>query len=279
MRIVLIPNYRSVEAAALFTDVRAYLRERNVTVVELMCDDGMPTSAAIMAALQPGDIAVALGGDGTIMHVAKAAAAVGCPVLGINGGHVGFLAGLERDELSVLERLIVGDYVTEDRVLLCVTVCREDGVHSRLVMNEAVFSRGALSRLVNLHIVGDEREILTCSGDGVIVATPTGSTAYSLSAGGPLVDPAVDCMLLTPVCPHTLDSRTRILPSDSHLSITATAKDGEAFVTVDGEETIAFTAEDCVTISRAQETARLIRLKPTTFYEAFSQKLTDRRTI
>ncbi len=279
MRIVLIPNFCSSGAAALYDAVRAYFSEKNVETVELLRADGMPSSAAITDTLNAGDIAVALGGDGTIMHVAKAAAVVGCPVLGINGGHVGFLAGLERDELSVLDVLLAGEYVTEERALLRVTVSREDGEHSRLAMNEAVFSRGALSRLVNLRIVSDGREILTCSGDGAIVATPTGSTAYSLSAGGPLVDPAVDCLLLTPVCPHTLDSRTRILPSNSTLCVTATAKDGEAFVTVDGEETVAFTAADTVTVARAQETARLIRLKPTTFYEAFSQKLTDRRTV
>ncbi len=278
MRIVVVPNFRSANVADLLAAVSTRLRSAGADVVELINDGGMPSSAQIAAALHAGDVAIALGGDGTIMHVAKAAATVGCGVLGINGGHLGFLAGLERDELCALDGLLNGDYITELRALLRVTVHRADGEHSRLAMNEAVFSRGALSRLVELHIADDGQDILTCNGDGVIIATPTGSTAYSLSAGGPMVDPSVKCLLLTPVCPHTLDSRTRILPANSTLTITVANQD-EAFVTVDGEETVAFTAGDRVVITEAAECARLIRLKPTTFYDALGHKLTDRRTL
>ncbi len=276
MRIVVIPNFRSVNVPTLFEAVCAYLASADVAVCTVTREDGMPSLPEIVAALQVDDVVVALGGDGTIMHVAKAAATMGCAVLGINGGHLGFLAGLERDELDKLDALLAGEYATEERTLLCVTVRRSDGDHTRLAMNEAVFSRGALSRLVDLRITGDGQGILSCNGDGVIVATPTGSTAYSLSAGGPVVDPSVDCLLLTPVCPHTLDSRTRILPAESQLSVSASGA-GEVFVTVDGEETLAFTANDEVTLARARETARLIRIKPTTFYEALDCKLMDRR--
>ena len=280
MRIAVIPNDRSAQVLALFPTVCDRLRKAGADVVAIVSEGGMPSSGKIVAALKGCAVAVALGGDGTIMHVAKAAATVGCPVLGINGGHLGFLAGLEQDELDALDGLLVGTYSEETRSLLRVTVQKADAEHSFLAMNEAVISRGALSRLVELHIAGNGQEILSCSGDGAIIATPTGSTAYSLSAGGPVVDPSVACMLLTPVCPHTLDSRTRILPSDSVLTVTASAADGgEAFITVDGEENIAFTAADGVTICQAEETARLIRLKPTTFYDALSRKLTDRRTL
>lgn len=280
MRIAVIPNNRFSQAAGLTAQVCERLKIAGAEILAIGCERGLPSSTEIAARLSGCSAAIALGGDGTIMHVAKAAATVGCPVLGINGGHLGFLAGLEQDELAVLDGLLDGSYCEEDRALLRVTVHKEDGEHTFLAMNEAVISRGALSRLVDLHIAGNGQEILSCSGDGVIIATPTGSTAYSLSAGGPVVDPSVACILLTPVCPHTLDSRTRILPSDSVLTVTAAAADGgEAFVTVDGEENIAFTAADRVTIRQADETARLIRLKPTTFYDAFSRKLTDRRTL
>lgn len=280
MRVAVIPNNRSAQASTLLTTVCERLKNAGAEVVAIGNVGGLPSSAEIVAALENCTIAIALGGDGTIMHVAKAAATVGCSVLGINGGHLGFLAGLEQDELAALDGLLDGTYSEESRALLRVTVQKVDGEHSYLAMNEAVISRGALSRLVDLHIAGDGQEILSCSGDGAIVATPTGSTAYSLSAGGPVVDPSVACMLLTPVCPHTLDSRTRILPSDSVLTVTASAADGgEAFITVDGEENIAFTAADRVTIRQAEERARLIRLKPTTFYDALSRKLTDRRTL
>ncbi len=280
MQIAVIPNNRSAQASALFPTVCERLKKAGAEVVEITVEGGLPSFATIAVSLADCAVAIALGGDGTIMHVAKAAATVGCPVLGINGGHLGFLAGLEQDELAALDGLLDGNYTEEARALLCVTVRKADGEHSYLAMNEAVISRGALSRLVDLHIAGNGQELLSCSGDGAIVATPTGSTAYSLSAGGPVVDPSVACMLLTPVCPHTLDSRTRILPSDSVLTVTASAADGEdTFITVDGEENIAFTAADRVTIRQATETARLIRLKPTTFYDALSRKLMDRRTL
>ncbi len=280
MYVAVIPNNRSAQASTLTSAVCERLKNAGAEVVVISRDGGLPTSGEIVARLDDCAVAIALGGDGTIMHVAKAAATVGCPVLGINGGHLGFLAGLEQDELAALDGLLDGTYGEEARTLLRVTVQKADGEHSFLAMNEVVISRGALSRLVDLHIAGNGQEILSCSGDGAIVATPTGSTAYSLSAGGPVVDPSVSCMLLTPVCPHTLDSRTRILPSDSVLTVTASAADGgEAFITVDGEENISFTAADRVTIRQATKTARLIRLKPTTFYDALSRKLTDRRTL
>ena len=280
MRIAVIPNNRSAHAAALLGAVCDRLEKAGAEVSVISRDGGLPTSGEIVAQLDGCAVAIALGGDGTIMHVAKAAAKAGCPVLGINGGHLGFLAGLEQDELDTLGGLINGKYRKESRSLLYITVHNASGEHSYLAMNEAVISRGALSRLVDLRITGNGQEILSCCGDGAIIATPTGSTAYSLSAGGPVVDPSVACMLLTPVCPHTLDSRTHILPSDSVLTVTASAADGgEAFITVDGEEYMSFTAEDKVVIRQADETAQLIRLKPTTFYDALSRKLTDRRTL
>jgi NAD+ kinase len=278
MRIAVIPNDRSANVAGLFEAVCEKLKKAGVQVIAVVREGGMPASAQITAALDGCDIAIALGGDGTIMHVAKAAAAAGCPVLGINGGHLGFLAGLERDELSALDDLLAGRYSEEIRSLLRVTVHKADGEYSLFAMNEAVISRGALSRLVDLRISDQKQEILSCCGDGVIVATPTGSTAYSLSAGGPVVDPSVACLLLTPVCSHSLDSRTRVLPADACLSVSvAQAQNEDTFITVDGEENVAFSADDRVTIQQAAEKARLIRLKPTTFYDALSQKLTDRR--
>ena len=279
MRIAVIPNNRSAQATDLTAQVCQRLKNAGAEMLVIACEGGLPSSTEIASRLGGCSLAIALGGDGTIMHVAKAAATVGGPVHGINGGHLGFLAGLEQDELAALDGLLDETYCEEDRTLLRVTVQKEDGEHTFLAMNEAVVSRGAVSRLVDLHIAGNGQEILSCCGDGAIIATPTGSTAYSLSAGGPVVDPSVACMLLTPVCPHTLDSRTRILPPDSVLTVTAAADGGEAFVTVDGEENVAFTSADQVIIRQADEVARLIRLKPTTFYDAFSRKLMDRRTL
>ena len=277
MRITVVPNLRTQDAAALQAAVCERLTAAGAQVQVAAETGGLPNRAALTAALKDSDVAVAIGGDGTIMHVAKAAAALGCPVLGINGGHLGFLAGAERDELEGLSALLGDAYTIEERALLDVTVHRATGETSCLAMNEAMLSRGGLSRLVDVSITAADTEILTCRGDGVIVATPTGSTAYSLSAGGPVVDPAVACLLLTPVCPHSFNTRPRLLPMDMELTVRATAEDGQVYITVDGEESCPLTAEEWVTIRRAKESARLIRLKTATFYDVLQEKLAGRR--
>ena len=274
MLIAVVPNQSRSENTDLVRQVSLQLAQTG-TDVRVVCAQGnVPTTDQLVQALDGCDAAVAIGGDGTIMHVAKAAAMVGCPVLGINGGRLGFLAGLEPEELSRVTCLTDGNYAVEQRALLEITV----GDTTLTAMNEVVVSRGSLSRLVDVTVHSGRQEILTCRGDGIIVATPTGSTAYSLSAGGPVVDPAVDCILLTPVCPHSLDSRSRVLPADAELTLQATVADGEsAFITVDGEQNIPLTASDRVTVRRAAVTARLIRLGDTDFYDGLRHKVFDRR--
>ncbi len=278
MLIAVVPNQSKSDNDALVRQVSRQLADAGAKVRVVCAQTAMPTAPQLIQALEGTDAAVAIGGDGTIMHVAKAAAMVGCPVLGINGGRLGFLAGLEPEELPRLTDLLEGGYAVEQRALLDITVHTAEGETTLTAMNEAVISRGSLSRLVDVTVRSGEQEILTCRGDGIIVATPTGSTAYSLSAGGPVVDPTVDCLLLTPVCPHSLDSRSRVLPADAVLTLQATAADGApAFITVDGEQNISLTAADRVTVRRAATTARLIRLTDTTFYDGLRHKLFDRR--
>ena len=277
MTITLIPNRIKPEADSLMTEVAISLQSAGVAVNTVQ-DAVLPPAAALTEALEGSDMAIAIGGDGTIMHVAKAAAEIGCPVLGINGGRVGFLAGIEPEELECLPQLLNGDYMVDERLLLDITVHTAQGEQTFLAMNEAVLSRGSLSRLLDVTVTADGGDVMTCRGDGIIVATPTGSTAYSLSAGGPVVDPAVDCILLTPVCPHALDSRSRLLPAYTELTLRATTADGEtAYLTVDGEENIPLSPEDYVTISRADTTARLIRLTAATVHDGLRRKLSDRR--
>ena len=138
MRITVIPNLRAAGAAALFEPVCARLRDAGAQVVACRNEHGLPSAAGLLAALEGSDLAIAIGGDGTIVHVAKAAAQAGCPVLGINGGHLGFLAGLERDELDRLPALLQGEYTLEERPLLQVNVCKPSGQQTYLAMNEAV---------------------------------------------------------------------------------------------------------------------------------------------
>ena len=201
MIITIVPNRIRPDTDRLAAEVAARLTAAGATV-RVTEDASLPPLADLTAALAGSDAAIAIGGDGTIMHVAKAAAAANCPVLGVNGGHLGFLAGIEPEELEALDGLLVGTYTVDERALLAITVHTAAGERTLLAMNEAVVARGSLSRLVDVTVTAAGRTVMTCRGDGVIIATPTGSTAYSLSAGGPVVDPAVACTLITPVCPH-----------------------------------------------------------------------------
>ena len=280
MRIAVIPNLRRANAAALIDAVCDRLSRAGAQVEAVSRSGALPPSDDITAALAGCELAVAIGGDGTLVHVAKAAAAAGCPVLGINGGHLGFLAGLEKDELDQLPRLLKGDYTVDVRSLLRITVHQGDTERTYLAMNEAVVSRGGLSRLLDTRVSAEGRELLSCCGDGLIVATPTGSTAYSLSAGGAVVDPAVDCLLVTPVCPHSVQTRPMILPASARLTVQAVAPDEEtAYLTVDGEESVVIASGDRLTLERAERTARLIRLKSATFYDVLEQKMLGRRKL
>ena len=278
MLIAVVPNQVRKENDTLARTVSQRLAQLGANVRVVCSDANLPAMSQLTEALTGCDMAIAIGGDGTIVHVAKAAARAGCPVLGINAGHLGFLAGLEADELDDLPTLLNGEYAVDERALLQVTVHKADGDITRYALNEAVISRGGLSRLVDVMVSADDGEVLSCRGDGVIIATPTGSTAYSLSAGGPVVDPSVDCVLLTPVCPHSLDSRPRVWPGGVVLTATAVAADGSsAYVTVDGEENIPLASTDTITICRADKAVRLLRLRCDTFYERLRRKLTDRR--
>lgn len=278
MNITVIPNLRAAYAAALTEPVCDILREAGAEVSVIKREGGLPNAAEIADALAGADIAVAIGGDGTLVHIAKAAATANRPVLGLNGGHLGFLAGLEKDEISRLTELTTGNYTVEERSLLSVEINSGTACKRYIAMNEAVVSRGALSKLVTVKVRKNEDTILDVYGDGVIFSTPTGSTAYSLSAGGPVIDPAVDCLLMTPVCPHSISDRPFVLPPQVTLTVCAAALDGtDVFLTVDGEENIAFPADATVMISKASQKARLIRLGNTTFYDALKNKIERRK--
>ena len=217
------------------------------------------------------DVIIAIGGDGTIVHVAKQAAHLNVPVLGVNSGKLGFLAGMEMDELNRLQGLVNGEYETEERLLLDIKV--NGGEDTYLAMNEAVVSRGALSRLVDLTVTTAQGDSMRYRADGVMVATPTGSTAYSLSAGGPVVHPQVPCMLLTPICPHSLYARSYVLLADATLTIDTSATKADTFLTVDGETEIPLPEGGAVQVSRSALTARLIRLQTQSFYDVVEKKL------
>ncbi len=250
------------------------LRALGLELQPIAWEDG-PLAEKEAAILASCDMAVVLGGDGSMIHIAKNAAAFGVPVLGVNGGNVGFMAGLEMNQLDRLPRLLEGRYKIEPRMMLQVTVTRPHETLTFTALNEAVVSHGSLSRLIAMEVSSEEKPVTTYRADGVIVATPTGSTAYSLSAGGPVVDPELSCMLLTPICPHAMHTRPLLFSDTVSLTIKAGSP---AYLTVDSEQAVPLSTDDVVTVRRHATDARLISLKEEyAFYDILTQKLIDRR--
>ena len=224
------------------------------------------------------DVVIVVGGDGTIIHNAKFAAKENKPILGINVGRLGYVAGLETNELERLKDLIEGNYTLENRMMLEVSLLRYGKTECYLALNDAVVSRGARSRILDFQVSLDNNDVCDYRADGLIFSTPTGSTAYSLSAGGPVLDPVMQCILLSPICPHSLFTRTVVFRADSHLTMKATSNyEGEIFLTLDGEKFFPIEDGQKVEISKSDKIVRLINLKRKNFYEVVNQKLAERR--
>ena len=225
--------------------------------------------------LKTADLLVCFGGDGTILHAAKDANAFGVPILGVNLGSVGFMAELEQSELSMLSKLAAGKYTTESRMMLDVAV-RRDGkvIFSDIALNDAVLTKGAVARVLELEVYADKALMMRFSADGVIVATPTGSTAYSMSAGGPIVEPTAENMIVTPICPHALSARSVILGRERLVSLKMgrlTRK--TAYLSVDGGTAFRLGGGDTVELRVSKSKTRLVRVTGRSFYDILSQKL------
>ena len=217
------------------------------------------------------DIVIVIGGDGTIIHTAKKVAKIGKAVLGINAGRVGYLAGIEKDEIHLLKNLFNNNFYVEERMLLSVSVNKNE---EHLCLNDAVISRGKLSRMVDIlaYVEGGE---LKYRADGLIIATPTGSTAYSLSSGGPVVDPDLQSIIINPICPQSLFSRPVVLESNKEIEIKAEAPEGtDIYLTVDGEEACPVYKDTIIKIKKSDlYSVRLIKTNKNMFYNALAEKL------
>ena len=223
-----------------------------------------------------GDVLIAVGGDGTIIQVAKGAAQYGKAVLGINVGRLGFVATLERHELDQLEKLVQGAYTVEKRMMLDVSIGGEERHYS--VLNDAVLSRGTYSHILDLEVLLNNESICNYRADGLIVSTPTGSTAYFLSAGGPVVDPSLDCIGLVPICPHSLFTRPVVFGGEATLCARAhCGSEEEILLSLDGETILPIHSAVPVTIRRSPLTAGIIRLNHKNFYPVVNDKLAERR--
>lgn len=222
------------------------------------------------------DFAVVLGGDGSIIDALKRAAAYSTPVIGINFGRVGFLAELERDEIDMLNRVVDGDFRTEERSMLFVQIFSESGQKkfADFAANEAVISNGSISKIVDLQVSENDVLISNVRADGLIITTPTGSTAYSLSAGGPIIDPRVKCLCLTPICPHSLTVRPIVFSENAVIDIKyMPQRVKNIYLTIDGRKNTELCFGDRVSVSKANRAPIFIRLKEHSFYTKLSSKL------
>ena len=228
------------------------------------------------AVIRDCDIVVTVGGDGTIIHNAKFAALYNKPLLGVNLGRIGFVANIEPDELDELKKLLSGDYRIQRRMLLEVTKTRGEDSTTYTAVNEAVIHRDSLSSMVDISVGIDGERIIGYRADGMLFATPTGSTAYSFSAGGPVIEPDMRCILLTPVCPHALSSRQVVFGADTVLTAHVNpASNLKCYMTVDGQNYVPVSSEDDITIRRSPIELQLIILKEKNFYTLLNEKLKE----
>jgi NAD+ kinase len=221
------------------------------------------------------DLIAVLGGDGTMLRTARYVAHHNVPIVGINMGTFGYLTEVNLNETyAALELILKGDYLTEKRMMLDVKISRgKKIIGSGIVLNDVVINRGNLSRIVELETSINNQYLTTYKSDGLIISTPTGSTAYSLSAGGPIVFPGKDLIIINPICPHTLTNRPIIFPENSDLQVTLWSKESGATVTLDGQESYRISSGDVMTIRKSKYYTRLVLSPHRSYGEILRSKL------
>jgi NAD+ kinase len=284
MRIGIAVKPQLVEARPTLAELSTWLRERGVDAVwtteaaklvdggERRVADGAELAAQV-------DLALVLGGDGTLLSMAKAIAESGrdVPILAVNFGSLGFLTEITRPEIFQSLDAVLNDRATHDlRLMLRATAARKGGAAvSHMALNDIVFTRTALSRMIELSVSVGDQFVTAVKADGLIVATPTGSTAYNLAAGGPIVHPSMDALVLTPIAPHMLTNRPIVIPTEREVRVRSTSSNSgdEVYVTVDGQTGFGLQEGDEVAIAKSDRPLRLIRSTTRSYFEVLRQKL------
>ena len=229
----------------------------------------------LLPEMQRADLLITFGGDGTILHLAKLTALNQVPVLGVNMGSLGFIAELEAGEIDRLRDLKSWNFATEDRMMLDVSVIRDGRqIYQNLGLNDAVIREGPISHVIHLRVESDGHHLADIAGDGVIIATPTGSTAYSLSAGGPVVEPVAQTMVVCPICIHNMRFSSYVL-SPEHVLTIELERNGRkpVYLCVDESRAFALKSDDKVFVRRSKHAVKLVRLSERSFCEIFAQKM------
>ena len=210
------------------------------------------------------ELIIVIGGDGSMLEAARRASVANIPVLGINMGRVGYMTELEMDELHLLDKVFNGEFVLDERAMLTVKIVSEKGAVRFVAqaLNEAVIANGSTARIIDFELYDGKELVSAYRADGLVIATPTGSTAYSLSAGGPIVDPRLSCICVTPVCPHSLLARPTIFPDTAELRVkNVCVREKMLHLTVDGRATFEMYYGDAAVITKSDVTAKLLRVK------------------
>ncbi|MDD5901359.1 MAG: NAD(+)/NADH kinase [Lachnospiraceae bacterium] len=279
-KVCVIANAGKDAAVEMTERVRSFFEKKGVSCTALLDDFSEQTSYEAVLT-DDMECAVVLGGDGTLIHVAGRLAEQKIPVLGINLGTLGFLAGAESAETEkVLEALIHGEYRVEERMMLETSV---EGTVFGTALNDVVITRNGFSRIISVSILVNGKPVCNYRGDGVIVATPTGSTGYNLSAGGPVVAPTTELFLITPICPHSLSARSILLSGEDELHLVVReekkTQDEEAIITLDGQRAKELSADDTIVIRRSDKKAYFIQLNDRSFFDALHRKLETQEII
>ncbi|HEX7236320.1 MAG TPA: NAD(+) kinase [Gammaproteobacteria bacterium] len=268
---------RSVMEPAL--QVLSQLRQRGLTVLASITSDPQrelkgATYVDEREAAARADLVIAIGGDGTLLHAARNVAGRDVPLVGINRGRLGFLTDVSPEQIrDALEAILAGNYLAERRLTLAARVGKRDS-GALFALNDIVLQKGDTGRLLDFTTEVDNVYVNNHRGDGLIIATPTGSTAYALSCSGPIIQPNVDALVMVPICPHTLSDRPLVLPSSSEIRVTLDNAGGsEAHVVCDGESLARMSAEDVLTVSLAKQPVTLLHPREYNYYELLRSKL------
>lgn len=281
MVVAILPNLDKRGSAEVVEKLGVILKQEGIVAYlpDTICSPNFKT-APEDSLYSLADIIITIGGDGTIIRYAKRAALDNKPVLGINAGRMGYLANIEQNELSLISKLKSKEYFVEDRMMLSVDVFENGNlINSYTALNDAVITSGFISRIIDISVsVG--KDTINYLADGLIVSTPTGSTAYSMSAGGPIIDPSTENMCITPICSHSLSAKPILLGAEKEISLKSFSKKRtEIYLTVDGRKVTNVKPYTQIKITKSPNSVKLIRLNDRSFYKTLSVKFKDGRSF
>ncbi|MGM0688878.1 MAG: NAD(+)/NADH kinase [Bacillota bacterium] len=276
----LIPNWHKRNSSLVVEKITRFFNQRQIRIQ--VADSGqadfyseLSLAQQLSSWLEKLNLIIVVGGDGTILRVARDLACWKVPILGINLGQKGFLAEIEVEQMErFLQYIASGQYDYQERMMMEARLLRgEENLGSYLALNDIVVSRGPFSRIIKVETYINEDYMESYSGDGVIVSTPTGSTGYSLSAGGPIVNPTMELFVVTPICPHSLYNRSIIIDGNDKMKLRVDSRQVQVVLTVDGQVRFALEDEDHIIVRRAEEKVKLVCFHDYSFYRMLHQKL------